>query len=41
MPSEFGPSRLAFSVNFSTVLFSAFGKHPATTNGFDFNDFIL
>ncbi len=41
LPNEFGPSKLAFSVNFSTLLFSAFGKHPATISGFDFNDLIL
>ena len=40
-PSELGPSKLAFSENFSTVSFSAFGRQPATTSGFDFNDFIL
>ena len=41
LPSEFGPSKLAFSINFSTVLCSAFGKHPATISGFVFSDFIL
>src|SRR4029077_13344135 len=40
-PKEFGPSRLAFGLNFSTVDCSAFGKHPATTSGFDFIFFIL
>ena len=35
-PKEFGPSRLASCVIFSTVVLSAFGKQPATTSGFDF-----
>ena len=39
-PKEFGPNILALSENFSTVVFSALGKHPATTNGFDFSCFI-
>ena len=40
-PNELGPSKLAFSENFSTFSFSAFGRHPATISGFVFNDFIL
>ena len=40
-PMEFGPKRLAFSANFSTVSFSAFGKQPATTNGLEFDSLIL
>jgi len=37
---EFGPRRLAFVENLSTVFFSAFGKQPATTSGFLFSFFI-
>src|SRR2546421_10253565 len=33
-PKEFGPSKLAFGLNLSTVDCSAFGKQPATTSGF-------
>src|SRR5579885_389405 len=37
---EFGPRRLAFGLNFSTVPISAFGRQPATTSGLFFNRFI-
>src|SRR5260370_26631024 len=40
-PKEFGPSKLAFGLNLSTVDCSAFGKQPATTSGFVFIFLIL
>src|SRR5437773_12148037 len=40
-PNEFGPSRLACGLNFSTVDCSAFGKQPATIRGLDVRVFIL